>query len=188
VCIDDVEVSGVTTLPATISIENINLNGPQCFNATQTISVAGNGQFFTVSTGGSATMIAGLNILYLPGSTVVPGGYMWGYIAPDGPYCEVPALPSVIAGAEEISTFGASTACKAFPNPTTGRFRLELTGSAPGETLHVEIFSMLGEQVLSRNIETGNPIEFSLSGNPAGIYLVRIQGGATHETVRIVKQ
>jgi hypothetical protein len=39
-------------------------------------------------------MIAGLNILYQPGTRVEYGGYMHGRIAPDGPWCGVqPATP-----------------------------------------------------------------------------------------------
>ncbi|MEI7727628.1 MAG: hypothetical protein WCK09_21145, partial [Bacteroidota bacterium] len=71
-----------------------------CYDATQTITVAGGGTTFTISDGGQATMIAGQNILYLPGTTVVSGGYMLGKIAPNGPYCgqQAPSIVTVVTG------------------------------------------------------------------------------------------
>ena len=72
----------------------------KCYNATNIITVAGGLNSFTVQSGGSVTMIAGVSIDYLPGTTVISGGYIHGYIAPAGPYCLVPSAP-IVTGSEE---------------------------------------------------------------------------------------
>lgn len=122
-------------VPVTQVVQNDTLGGGQsgCYHATQTIMVAGSGTSFLIQNGGSATMIAGQNILFYPGTTVQPGGYLLGYIAPGGPFCGgvIPSAPEVIAGEEEIAGSAVSPAFKIYPNPTTGIFTLEHRGTFP---------------------------------------------------------
>lgn len=107
--------------------------GTACYNATQTISVAANGNSFIVPDGGNVTMIAGHNILYYPGTAVHLGGYLWGMVAPAGPYCVTPAIlmPPAVIGKLRNPAGSVSTLFKIYPNPTAGNFTVELT--APGE-------------------------------------------------------
>ena len=177
----------VNSVAATISLEDITIIGSDCFDATQTITVAGNGHTFTVPEGGYATMIAGQRILYLPGTSVISGGYMYGYITQDGHYCNYPTKVATVTGKDEVSAVIETVSYKAWPNPTTGSFRLELTGSGLAGTIRVEIFNMHGKRIVSREV-TGSVIhEFSLSDNPAGIYLVRICGKTLNESIRLIK-
>ncbi len=164
------------------------LTGTACYNVTQTISVAGNETTFLVQTGGSATMIAGQVIHYLPGTIVEPGGSMWGYIAPDGPYCTNPSIPAVVTTQEETMWGIEQTSFKIYPNPTTGSFILELTGEASIENVAVEIYGIWGEKVLTQSITGERKDEFSLSDKPVGVYFVRVISGNNAETVKIIKQ
>jgi len=84
-------------IPATVTLLNIVVAGGEtnCYNALQTIYVSGTGDTFTVQAGGSATMITGQNIVYLPGTTLDSGGYMHGYITITGNYCTNPSNPVV---------------------------------------------------------------------------------------------
>lgn len=90
-------------------------------------------------------MIAGQNILYFPGTTVELGGYMWGYIAPSGPFCTTPPMPSAPTTGTEDSMTIEQSFFKIYPNPTTGNFILEFAGARNIETANVQIYTMRGE-------------------------------------------
>ncbi|MCX6269326.1 MAG: PKD domain-containing protein [Bacteroidetes bacterium] len=83
-------------VPTTLSVldQTVSSGQVRCYNAFETITVAGAGSSFQVLTGGSATFIAGSKIRYLPGTKVFSGGYMRGYITTNGQYC-VPVTLSV---------------------------------------------------------------------------------------------
>lgn len=179
-------------VPVTQLIQNDTTESGQtdCFNATQTISVAGSGTSYVVQNGGSVTMIAGQNILYYPGTTVHSGGFMLGYSAPDGPFCEsvIPSTPDVIAGKEEITVSSQSPAFKIYPNPTTGVFTIEHRNDMTSGNPTVEIYNIRGEKVLHATMTGEIKQAFSLSGGPPGIYCVRIVTGNHSETARVILQ
>ncbi|MCX6269256.1 MAG: choice-of-anchor J domain-containing protein [Bacteroidetes bacterium] len=188
VCIDDVQITGV---PYLTTIQNITVpNGASsCFQATQTIVVAGGGTSFELQSGGSATMVAGQHILYYPGTFVHSGSYMHGYIAAGGPYCGAPpAMAEVISGEKEVQMEQKYPSfIKIFPNPTTGMFMLELTGIDPAEKVRVEIYGMKGEKILAKEITGRKLQEFSLSEAPSGLYFVRVYAQGKAETIKLVK-
>jgi len=179
----------VNAVPLTVDLQNRTVSGNECFDARQTITVAGNGTTFTIPAGGSATMIAGQNILFNPGTTVEMGGYLIGYIAPDGPYCTLipPLMGSTIAGKDETPVSAVTLNIKIYPNPTTGNFTLELTGTDKPEKFMVNVFGMRGEKVLSEEITGTETHSFSLAGAPAGLYFVRVVTSEKVETLKIMK-
>jgi uncharacterized protein (TIGR02145 family) len=179
------------TVPATQTIQQVSIPNGQnlCYSATQTITVAGSGTAFTVENGGSATMVAGQNIRYLPGTTVQSGGYLWGHIAPDGPYCPAPAMPDVKSTANDFSQIAFEPAFfKLYPNPTTGSFTLEFKGEIPVDQIMVEINELHGEKVFTGILKGERNLEFSLSNYPVGVYFVRVISGNISETGKIIKQ
>ena len=178
----------VNVVSSTVSLQGNTVSGTECFNALQTIMVAGNETTFTVQAGGSATMIAGQNILYYPGTLVEPGGYMNGYIAPDGPWCVAPTIVTVITGKEDALSQPEPSFFKVFPNPTNGIFSLEVPGLAGSEKIRVEIYGMKGEKVLSTVLAGERDHQFSLSGSAAGIYLLQVVSEKNSGTARIIKQ
>ncbi|MCX6303627.1 MAG: M14 family zinc carboxypeptidase [Bacteroidetes bacterium] len=180
----------VNDIPAAIDIQNLTIADVQCFNATQTITVAGNGTTFTVSTGGSATMIAGQNIIYLPGTVVDPGGYMYGYITAEGLYCntQAHAIVSAHPGKSELLSSGEQPFFKIYPNPTCGVFSIEFSGVGQSEEIGVEIYGMRGEKVLSASLTGEQKHRFSLAGKAEGIYLVRVISAKGSAATRIIKQ
>ncbi len=178
----------IPAVPASIILTNDTVTNGEanCYDATQTITVAGNGTTFLVKTGGMATMIAGQNIIYLPTTTVQSGGYLWGYIAPAGPWCQTPSMPAVVMAEDEIPRSIQQSSIKVYPNPTTGTFILELTNDA--DHVKVDIYGIWGEKVLSTVLSGDRKHEFSLSGKPVGIYFIRVVSGDKAETVKIIKQ
>ncbi|MCX6303623.1 MAG: T9SS type A sorting domain-containing protein [Bacteroidetes bacterium] len=180
----------VTTVAATLVLQNLNVTGTQCFNATQTITVAGGSTTFTVQSGGSATMIAGLRISYLPGTAVKSGGYMHGYITTTGQYCGTmaPSLATVVEGEETIAISPQQSFFRVYPNPTTGLFVVDLSGQDPSENIRVKIYSMTGEKIMTTDFTGEGKHELSLSGRPAGIYLIHVVSGQNAGTTRIIKK
>ena len=72
----------------------------QCFDATQTIVLAGGGETFIVGAETGVELVAGHNILMLPGTQVENGGYMHARITSSGgPFCEMEE-PVVAIGAQ----------------------------------------------------------------------------------------
>lgn len=180
----------ISSMNTTREIKNDTVFSDQteCYDASQTITTAGNGTVFIVKSGGSTTMVAGENIIYLPSTTVQSGGYLRGYIAPDGPWCNTPALPGAATAQEETPGRSEKSSFKIYPNPTTGNFILELTGEKPASNVTMDIYGMRGDKILSALLTGQHRHEFSLSGRPAGVYFIRVVSGDKSETVKVIKQ
>jgi photosystem II stability/assembly factor-like uncharacterized protein len=187
----------VFLVPVQISVINTNiLNGQNnCNNASQTITVAGNTSTFWVQNGGSATMIAGQNIDYLPGTTVYSGGYMHGYITSNSCCGILPLAPALVINQtnnENLEliplTIAGSTYLRVYPNPTTGTFILELNGDFTSAKTNVEIYGMRGEKVMTTTLSGEWKHEFSLSDRTAGIYFIRVMSGNKAGSAKIIKQ
>jgi hypothetical protein len=176
----------INGIPSTLELQNVSVTDVQCFNALQTITVAGNGTTLTVTNTGSATMIAGQNIIYLPGTTVDPGGYMNGYISSNGQYCNMPAI-SVLTGEGEFPGSAKQTGLKIYPNPTKGSFSLEVPVEL-AEKSSLEIYSMGGEKILLKELSGKQVYDISLENSPSGIYLVRVFSERQNYSARIVRQ
>ncbi|MCX6305638.1 MAG: T9SS type A sorting domain-containing protein [Bacteroidetes bacterium] len=160
-----------------------------CYNALSTITVAGGGSSFTIQPGGTVTMIAGEKILYLPGTTVAPGGYMHGYITTDGQYCnsQPPANPVFVTGTGEQSLYTNGLLFTVYPNPTSGNFTIVLKGENQPDNLNVELYNMQGKKVLSEGMTGVRKHEFNISEKPAGLYFIRIVSSNDTETIKLVK-
>jgi len=179
----------VQGIPAQVNLNTTTISNGQsfCFNATQTIIVAGNGNNFVIEAGGFATMIAGLNIQYLPGTAVRAGGYLLGYIAPAGPYCISPTLPAAVMSDTGNPNISGSSGVRICPNPTTGKFLLELPSEIPADKTMVDIYGIRGEKVFSSVLKGERKHEFSLSGHPVGVYFVRVMTETRVETIRVIR-
>ncbi|MCX6267498.1 MAG: T9SS type A sorting domain-containing protein [Bacteroidetes bacterium] len=186
------QILGVQVIPASVALENVSLGSGQinCDGAAQTIFVAGNGTAFTVQSGGSATMIAGHNILYRPSVSVASGGYMHGYITTNSQYCGIQPVPlvAVVAGEEESIPAAAGAWFKVYPNPTTGSFTLDFSDKHPSGRTDVVIYNMRGERLATYELNGERSHVFSLTGRSAGLYLINVAAGTRSETVRILKE
>ncbi len=186
---DAMDVILVAT-PQDLTIQGITVpNGTSnCYNALQTITVAGGVTTFIVENGGSAILIAGVKISFLPGTKVNQGGYLHGYITTNGQYCNaLPAAPVTAAIEEPIGITPDGVMFKVYPNPTTGKFTVELTDGQLTGNGHVEVYGTCGERILSEVMNGENRREFSLSGKPVGLYYVRVVNGSKGATKKLVK-
>jgi hypothetical protein len=165
-----------------------------CFGASETIIVAGNETTVTVQEGGEVTFISGGNIQFLPRTLVLPGGKLHGYITLSEDYCNSARKGFTQFMAEEIpmkpipGPIRKILLFKAYPNPTTGKVVLELAGADETGEVYMEVYGMLGEMVIARNITGCNRYEFSMEPAPSGIYFLRVIKGHEAGTLKIIKQ
>jgi hypothetical protein len=180
-------------VPANITVTG-SISGTQCFNDLQTITVAGTPNTFVVAATGHVDLIAGVNILMLPGTNVIQGGYLHGYISTN--FCNSMA-PSMVStpenplGSEEINPPFTQEGpfFKVYPNPTTGDFTLELSDNVSETSMvKVEIYGMRGDRMMNAQFTGEKKHEFSLSGKPTGIYFIRAVSGEASGTSKIIKE
>lgn len=170
--------------------DKIISGGPECADALQTLLIAGNGTSYLVQSTGSVNHIAGVNIIYYPGTKVDLGGYMHGTISTTtfcNPY--IHQSPAVIAGVETPAIGSPNNSFfKIYPNPTPGKFTLELNGDVTSSQVHVEIFGVLGDRILSKDMQIERKQEFSLAEKPTGVYIIHVTSGLNSETEKIIKR
>jgi hypothetical protein len=179
------------SIPENLTVTGLVENGQStCYNATQTITIAGGATTFVIDNGGSATMIAGQNILYYPGTLVNSGGYMLGYIAPSGPYCGglTPSMMAVKTAVEEPVGNQSSSFFRVYPNPTTGSFTVELTSELPSGDVNVEVYGMQGNKIISTSMNHERKQTLSLEGNQPGCYFIRVLSDQKSSAAKIIKQ
>ncbi|MCX6266574.1 MAG: T9SS type A sorting domain-containing protein, partial [Bacteroidetes bacterium] len=181
-------VNGTQT---TLTLQNITIfdGRSKCYDALQTIIVAGNGTTFTVQAGGDAVLLAGQNILFLPGTKVIQDGHLQGKITTPDQFCNAKsaAFASMTEGEDEKQPVLENFLFKVYPNPTTGNFILEQKNGNQDGTMTVEIFNMIGKIVVSSELSGKIKHEFMFADMPAGLYFIRIINGDLRETIKLVK-
>ncbi|MEI7982125.1 MAG: 5'-nucleotidase C-terminal domain-containing protein, partial [Bacteroidota bacterium] len=179
-----------SVFPASVSVSGtVPPDQSRCYNSIQTITAGGPSGAFLVQAGGSATMIAGMNILYQPGTKVEYSGYMHGYIAPGGPWCggQPAALVAMVGKVEETSSFmDGSPDFVVSPNPTRGRFTIEQKGDFSYRMIRTDIYGMQGNRVYSSHHPGYRKWDCNLESNPAGLYYIRINADGKTKVLKLV--
>ncbi|MEI7981599.1 MAG: T9SS type A sorting domain-containing protein [Bacteroidota bacterium] len=189
---DTITVHNETPLPDSAKLMNVTVpNGiPACYDATHTILLGGNGTTFIVQNGGHATLIAGFNILFRPGTRIYSGGYLHGYITNSSQYCNVTQNPTVntLGGKQEIlAPIHPDDLFSVYPNPTSGKFILRLNPEVAVLKCVLKICNMTGATLLNEELNGMTVKEFSLSERPAGLYVISIMSGERIQVTRIVR-
>jgi hypothetical protein len=88
----------LANVPDNLLLQNMIITSGQsdCFDATQTITLAGGGTNFIVQSGGNVTLISGLNILMMPGTMLQSGSSVMAKITTIGAYCSQEPPPQEI--------------------------------------------------------------------------------------------
>ncbi len=193
-CIKNTE-SGDTTL-----INGIIGDGEEkCYQASNTITVAGSGTTYIIQDGGELTLVAGNKILLKPGFHAEPGSYVHAYIGDQG--CEEPLKPANIFSAEQdqleetiieqalgIDETTSTEYLKVYPNPTTGKLNIEINSQDSDELNTIWVYDFHGRLIQQQVMIGPGKTELDLSTHPIGMYLIRVIHGNKSETVKVVKQ
>ncbi len=178
-------------VPQNRTVQNVVVAAGQsvCYDALQTIRVAGDGTTFLVQNGGSATFVAGLNILFLPGTTVDPGGYLHGSVTTIGQYCGIqPAsMVSTITGVENPALKMQASSFILYPNPTQGVFTIALKDRREPVTIYLEICNQQGRKIISKDLSGAPSYLLSMPQAPSGLYFIRLVCEGKVETFKLLK-
>jgi hypothetical protein len=181
-------------VPATQAVQNVIVSSGQnpCYNATQTITVAGTGTTFTLQNGGTVTMIAGQNIRFLPGASVLSGGHLHAYIRPSGPWCNTAKSGEAIYAEGEIEASPDTPSYPndlftVYPNPTTDKIHVVMKVTQPCESFTGMVFNVFGKTVKTINITKTAKAEIYMGELPSGLYFLRLSCGIHTRTVKIIK-
>lgn len=196
--VDEIEI------PEIIALQNITIPAgtDECFGATQSILLGGDGKTFVTKPGASVILTAGQHIIIQDHTHIKAGSYLHAHIEPDGPFCDVfpkHFLMAVLSGdANKDESLPAGDAVDdnpyddfaftAYPNPTTGTLHIELRGIATGTVAQVDIFNMMGEKLLHKTTTDTHLTLDVLSGNPAGVYLISVTHNKEVAYERVVKR
>ena len=186
------EVAGNVTLQGVDVVNGQDI----CFDASNTLTVAGGGSTFIVQNGGNVNLIAGHNIRMLEGTSVRSGAYLHAFISND--YCTLP--PVMLAVDEESDTYDEIVSEKSaevfetqtddflrvYPNPTNGRVMLEF--SEPTSNTIIEVYGLIGERILAKEISGYSLYELDLTSQPQGVYLVKFSNGNSVVLKKIIKK
>ncbi|MCK9421452.1 MAG: T9SS type A sorting domain-containing protein [Bacteroidales bacterium] len=187
--------TGLKSTTPPVNQELVNITIPDgvtnCYDATQVLTVAGNGNTFIVENNGSVTLVAGNKILMLAGTKVNSGGYLLGRITTSGNYCGATFNP-LVANNQDGEMLGIETVAKyqffkVYPNPTNDIIIVELMGSVATTTANITVYNLQGEKLLQKSLTCESILQFSLSGKPVGIYMVHVQSGERSEIAKVIK-
>ncbi len=164
-----------------------------CYNATQSIFVAGYGNVFTVQPTASVEMIAGMKIVFSPSTRVLSGGYLHAHITTNGQFCG--ALKTMEISAEvpdgvdtSVAFSPASGKYKVYPNPTTGELFIEPLEGKFQSLVETELFDLPGNRIYHRRSEGSEILKLSLRDQKPGLYLLKITTTEGIDIVKIIRQ
>jgi Secretion system C-terminal sorting domain len=185
-----------TTPPANQDLVNITIPSgvTNCYDATEVLTIAGNGNTFIVENNASVTLVAGNMISILPGAQVFSGGYLHGYITTNSSYCGTTMNPLVNNPVNEDKELATrieevtNPLFKIYPNPTTDIVILEFTQPGAPSMAWVAIYNMNGKQILQQTLSGETKHQFSLSAQPVGIYVIQVRSDDRMEVAKIVKK
>ena len=170
--------------------------GPEtCYEATETITVAGSGNTFVIQSGGNVKMIAGYLIQFLPGTSINPGAYLNAYITPYGFFCDTTStMPMAEDMLAEIpldqftDNFNEGSFFRIYPNPSSGLFTLELNEADDSSETAIEIYTLMGERIAKIDRQTSLIYQLNLSGRQPGIYVIKVRQNQRTGIEKLIKQ
>lgn len=197
------------SMPETLEITGA-ISADDCFNASVSVTINNatveNGAIadirsggnittsgFVVAEGGTALLSAATGILLSPDVIITPGadGLLTATIVAFEPCVQT---RSILASEEEVfqNYFNnpaiSESFFRLFPNPTTGRFALQLNEAEADPDIFIEIYSIVGESVFRSQFSGALQHEFDISGYPRGVYIVRLTSNDKMDVEKIVKQ
>jgi len=190
---------GVSAIENNLNLTGITLGSGSntCYNAYDSIVVAGSGTSVLFQSGSSSEIIAGKTILFLPGFRAGAGSSMFAHITTDSTFCDGGSASSTIVATpveksqvlnepvEPSEKTMAEKRIKVYPNPSNGQFKVAVSGAGAGQS-EIQVFNLLGVKVFSGKINNQEVNEISMKTNTSGFYLVEITSGTTKVFRKII--
>jgi Zn-dependent metalloprotease len=193
----DVRIVNEPIVPDNFAVADTTVSNGEivCFNAIDTIIVAGRGNTVEFQSGSSVNLIAGQSILFLPGFHAFQGNYTNASITTTGNFCDGVSSITIVDQPEDKSTVEKSLpekpviktggkSVKVYPNPNSGQFTLELTNIESGSM--VGIYNLLGTRVYQSTAKNETSHKINLPGIKRGIYFVKVMDGKKQVTRKMV--
>lgn len=98
----------------------------------------------------------------------------------------LPQSPEQTASTAITETIGR-TAVQIYPNPTGGKFTVEIIASGEATATVLQLLSLSGEKIIDLK-NPGRRTEVDLTGSPAGAYILSITIGGKTRTWKVIKQ
>jgi hypothetical protein len=96
------------------------------------------------------------------------------------------AISQAVANTQEVIPTSSELGLKVLPNPSSGRFVLQLTGNS-SSAVSLRITDLLGRVVESRTgLHAGQSVQVGASYRP-GVYIAEIIQGTTVRQVKLIK-
>lgn len=189
-------------LPVDLFLSNISLASGQqgCYNASHSITAAGNGKTVLFQSGSSAKLNAGALISLLPGFHAFEGSSVKMTLTDNPSLCNATSSIYVSTCFEKSAsdhdrpskkesaalvleqTNYAKQLVRIYPNPNRGKFRIELQNFTGNTT--VSVINFAGAVLYHSLMTNSGSQEIDLPGASQGLYFIRLKN---QETTRIEK-
>jgi hypothetical protein len=189
-------VSGeLTVLPPVVpvnrTLENISVFPEEvlCYDATETITVAGGETFFKVFPFGSVTLIAGQRIFLLPGTNIGEGGYLHGRIATNGHYCDSTGkhMEKYAQSSDIMPAKSIDAGIRLYPNPAGEFVTIQINGLSENTRCAFELFNLQGQSILKQQLTGNGSHQINLSQVVPGAYFLQVITGNQIQTAKLLK-
>jgi hypothetical protein len=188
----------IKVVPETLTItdQTIAQGNLLCFNAQQTLTIAGEGHSVVVQNLGVADFIAGQSIRFLPGFTAQLGSAVHGSIAVNNSFCEGYVTQSIVEApvVEKDIEISARTPLNTklspemlvtlYPNPNHGYFKINLINFEDRATMC--IYNVTGSVFFTSSLELSLQNEINLSYLRNGVYFVKVSCGKRDFVKKII--
>ena len=102
-----------------------------------------------------------------------------------GTYNTPVQLTSVCSFPTLINEIARENTFSIYPNPTSGKFRIEMNEFYPLKNSKMEIYNSVGALVTNNRI-AGSTIDVDITSYPKGVYFIKITDGQQMQTKRII--
>jgi hypothetical protein len=177
------EGSGEITSNFDLTTITLTDGANECFNAFDTIIVAGGGNTVEFLNGSTVELIAGKSIFLLPGFHAFAGSLTHASITTDSTFCAGVSGITIADQPDEKSAkykqvpekqtiVSSEKSVKIYPNPNNGQFTLEFLNIESGAT--IRIYNLLGAQIYHSTATSQTSYKINLPEIKRGIYFVKV--------------
>lgn len=192
-----ISVSG-TTVPFNNTVQNVSTvsTSEDCYDATNTITVAGLGTSVDINSGSNAIFIAGGSVYLKDGFHSHSGSHSHTYITQTGDYCSlqqsmIAVTPNELPGEDaytkevEVENNEEEINLTIYPNPTQGEFVIDFVGDKINAK--ISMHNYFGVNVYSTEVFDQTMERVNISDLPEGVYIIIIEHNSKMIFSKVVK-